>query len=73
MMGWGMMDGWYGGGSIFMLVFLVALAILIFFLINQNAKGGAAGETALDILKQRYAKGEIGKEEFEAKKKDLQA
>lgn len=28
-------------------------------------------DTALDILRQRYARGDIGKEEFEAKKRDL--
>ncbi|HEY9481165.1 MAG TPA: SHOCT domain-containing protein, partial [Candidatus Paceibacterota bacterium] len=30
-------------------------------------------DRSIEILKERYAKGEIGKEEFEAKKKDLEA
>ncbi|MBI2563529.1 MAG: SHOCT domain-containing protein, partial [candidate division NC10 bacterium] len=44
------------------------------WLVEQGRPGSASGpggESALDILKKRYARGEIGKEEFEAKKKDL--
>lgn len=75
MMGWGNM-GWFG--PIFMVIFWVLLIVLIVLLIRWLLSSGHAGnqdsgrgESALEILKKRYARGEIDKEEFETKKKDL--
>jgi putative membrane protein len=66
--------GWFGG--IFMIVFWIAVIIGIIFLIRWlvlSAKGGGSGseDSAIEILKKRYARGEIDKKEFEQKKKDL--
>ena len=73
--GWGI--GWFG--MIFMIVFwgliIVGLVLLIRWLIqNTSGKthaGGGTGSKAMDILKERYAKGEINRDEFESMKKDL--
>ena len=71
--GLGNMMGFWGGG-IMMLVVWVAIIIFIVWIvkeINGKNKNSKSNGNALDILKERYAKGEIDKKEFEEKKKDL--
>jgi len=72
MMGYG---GWggFGLGWIFMVVFwiLIILGVVAFARYLGGAKQNGAGRTPMDILKERYAKGEIDKKEFEEKKKAL--
>ncbi len=72
----GMMDGYSMGAGwwILGLVFWILVIIGLILLIKYLWEGGAAKrepESALEILKKRYARGEISKEEFEEKKKDL--
>lgn len=73
-MDWGHMP-WGWGGGFMMILWIVVIALIIFFLVRYlrgYAPGGGQGqETALDVLKKRYARGEISKEEFEEKKRDL--
>jgi len=67
--------GWAATGWIFMILFWTAIILLIVWLYKQitgaESEPSVTGETPLEILKRRYAKGEIDKEEFEEKKKDL--
>ena len=79
MMRWGCdMPGWGGHwlGGIVMLLFWVLVIAGILALtrgVFSRSSGGspAAPESALDILKRRYAKGEIDKAEFEEKRKEI--
>ena len=73
-MNYGYYNGMMGGGlfgGITMLVFWVVIILLVVWLMQGFAGKDKKERTALDILKERYAKGEINKEEFETKKKDL--
>lgn len=77
---WGMhpMWGWWGiwGFGMMLFVFLfwalviVALILGIRWLVRQGKPAGS--DSALEILRQRYARGEINREEFEAKRRDLE-
>lgn len=80
MMSGGMMGSWGMGygifGSFLMLLFwalvLAGVVFLIRWLFHDGAVKSPLGyETPLDVLKKRYAKGEIDREEFESRKRDL--
>jgi len=64
-MGLGMVWYWLIGAVILVaVVWLISRSFGQYKPVNQN-------KSALDILKERYARGEIDKEEFDKKKKDL--
>jgi putative membrane protein len=76
MMGYGYGMGWFGPilTIAFWIAVIVGIVLLIRWLIistRATSHGTGAGESALEILKKRYARGEIDKQEFEEKKKDL--
>ncbi len=66
--GWGMGAGW-----ITMVLFWVVVVLGVMFIAQRVrcGRGSAQGETPMDILKKRYAKGELTKEQYEKMKNDL--
>jgi putative membrane protein len=52
---------------------LVGLVLLIRWLWIQGRPFARTEDSALEILKRRYARGEITREEFESMRRDLQA
>jgi putative membrane protein len=66
--GWGM-----GFGGLTMLLFwailIVVLVLAVRWFVEQSGNGRA--KSALEILRERYARGEIQKEEYEQKRRDL--
>ncbi len=68
-----MYDGhWFGGG--FMWIFWILLILAIIWVVKAVTSGTTSAnqqKSALEILRERYARGELDHEEFERRKKDL--
>lgn len=74
---WGGGEGW-GWGFWILHTFLWWVILILGIVVLVRLLGGSSraaesppAETALDILRKRYARGEIGKAEFEEKKRDI--
>jgi len=63
--------GWGLGMILFWLLVIVGIVALVKWIIGQRP-APPQGDAALDILKKRYAEGEISREDFECMKKDLE-
>lgn len=73
--------GWLLFGGLMMLLFWGGLIALVWFLVRSTSDSGetnrvrdsASSQSALEILKERYARGEIGKAEYEEMRRDIEA
>jgi putative membrane protein len=67
----------FGGGwmMIFWWILIIAVIVIVIRVMMQSGKkqSKSQDESPLEILKRRYAKGEITKEEYEERKKDLKS
>jgi putative membrane protein len=68
-----MMGGFEMGFMWIILIIIIVAAVLLTkgYLSPAKKEGEPPRESPLDILKKRYARGEISKQEFEERKKDL--
>jgi len=84
MMWWpNMMGGFLGSGGFILMIFIfiftaviiVGIIILVVWLVKRASYPGKAPNTktgnSIEILKERYARGEITKKEFDTIKKDI--
>lgn len=76
-MGWHMYDGTGGcgmgwGGGLYMLIIFGLIVIGGIMVVRWSLRSSGGKDSALEILKRRYAQGELTKEQFEEMKKDIQ-
>jgi len=64
------------GGPIMVLFWVIVIiggVVLVKWLVDQSSGSAKRGEkTPMDILRERYARGEIDRDEYEQKRKDLE-
>ncbi len=72
-----MMNGsgmFFGGGFMWLIWILVIAGIVlaVVFLVRGGEGASGSSESALDILKKRYARGEIDEQEYERRRRELE-
>ena len=73
-MGWGGGWGWFGIVHMVLWWFLIILGIMVlakWLFGSSGSSRSAESDRALSILRERYARGEIDKQEFDARRRDL--
>jgi putative membrane protein len=73
-------DGWYGMifGPLMMIVFIAAIVAVVVLMVRwlgggsgADGRGRPGEKSPLDILEERFARGEIDKDEFEERRRVL--
>ena len=70
--GWGMGFGWIVM-ILFWTLIILGIVALAKWLFSMGNPGGSAGKRPLDILKERYAGGEITREQYEQMRRDIES
>jgi putative membrane protein len=72
---WDMMDNWGAASGLWMIVGMLVVAVVVligvWLIVRSSRDARSSGSRALDILRERFARGEITKDEFEAASKTL--
>ena len=74
---WGF--GFLGGGFLMILFWLLVIGLFVWLIVGISRRSsnmrhmhyGSYRTDALEVVRERYAKGEINKEQYEQLKKDL--
>jgi putative membrane protein len=65
-------ERWMYYGPTFMIIMMGACMLMMFFMMRGH-NGSSRGDSAGQILKERFARGEIDKAEFDDRKRTLEA
>lgn len=76
--GYGGFGGGYGMGMIMPIIFVIGIILLGIYLFRRNSShvhtnGLGKQNSGLDILRERYARGEIDSVEYQSRKQDLES
>jgi len=64
---------WMFFGPMMMIIFLILCMTMMFFMMRGGLMHRYRGKGAIDILKERYARGEINQAEYEERRRLLEA